>query len=156
METLREYFAVFFCSMVPVLELRASIPLGAGFELPWVPTFLVSVVGNMLPVPFILLFIRRIIAWMHTTTRLRPVAEWLEKKAAGHSDRVKEYASLGLVLLVGIPLPGTGAWTGALVAALLGIRMKYALPAIFAGVLLAGFIVSGVCYGFLSFLSFLV
>jgi len=156
MDVLRHYLAVFFCAMVPVLELRASILLGAGFGLPWVPTFLVSVLGNMLPVPFILLFIRRIIRWMHTTRRLRPVAEWLETKAANHSKRVKEYASLGLVLLVGIPLPGTGAWTGALVAALFDIRMKYALPAIFAGVLLAGFIVTGVSYGFLSFLSFLV
>ena len=156
MEALEHYLYVFVCSMVPLIELRGSIIIGAGLDLPWVPTFLISVIGNMLPIPFILLFIRRILRWMHTTKHFHGIAEWLEKKANSKSARVMEYASLGLVLFVGIPLPGTGAWTGALVAALLEMRMKYSLPAIFAGVLLAGFIVSGVAYGFLSFLSFLV
>ena len=156
MDLLRHYLTVFLLSMGPILELRASIVYGASVGLPWVPTYLVSIVGNMIPVPFILLFIRRIIQWMYTTKHFHRIAEWLEKKADSHSDRVKEYASLGLVLLVAIPLPGTGAWTAALVAALFDIRMKYALPAIFVGILLAGIIVSGVAYGFLSFLSFLV
>jgi len=113
-------------------------------------------VGNMLPVPFILLFIRRILSWMHTTRHFHKIAEWLEKKAHSKSDRVVQYAVLGLVLFVGIPLPGTGAWTGALIAALLNMRMKYALPAIFAGVCLAGAIMCCAGYGLVSFLSFLL
>ena len=153
---LRHYLYVFICSMAPLIELRGSIIIGAGLDLPWVPTYLVSVIGNMLPVPFILLFIRRILAWMHTTPHLHGIAEWLEKKAHSKSDQVLRFASVGLALFVAIPLPGTGAWTGALIAALLDMRMKYSLPSIFAGVLAAGLIVSGVSYGFFSFLSFLV
>ena len=156
MEALQLYLYVFFCSMVPLIELRGSIIIGAGLGLPWLANFLLSVIGNMIPVPFILLFIRKILAWMHTTKHFRRIAEWLEKKAHSKSDQVLKYATFGLMLFVGIPLPGTGAWTGALIASLLDMRMKYALPSIFAGVVIAGFIVSGVSYGFLSFLSFLV
>lgn len=156
MDSIRHYLYVFFCAMTPLIELRGSILIGAGLGLPWLSNFLISVAGNMLPVPFILLFIRKILAWMHTTKHFHRVAEWLEKKAHSKSDRVLRYASLGLTIFVGIPLPGTGAWTGALIAALLDMRMKYSLPAIFSGVLIAGFIVCGVSYGFLSFLAFLV
>ena len=155
LELLKEYFYVFFCSMVPLIELRGAIPLGAAMGMPWIPNFLVCLLGNMVPVPFILLFIRKILAWMHTTNSFRKIAEWLENKAHSKSDQVLKYASLGLMLFVGIPLPGTGAWTGALIAALLDMRMKYALPSIFAGVVLAAFIMSGISYGFLSFLAFL-
>lgn len=155
LEILREYIYVFFCSMVPLIELRGAIPIGAAFGMPWIPNFLISVFGNMLPVPFILLFIRKILAWMHTTKHFRAIAEWLENKAHSKSNQVLKYASFGLMLFVGIPLPGTGAWTGALIAALLDMRMRYALPSIFAGITLAAFIMSGISYGFLSFLSFL-
>jgi len=155
LEILKEYFYVFFCSMVPLIELRGAIPIGAAFGMPWIPNFLISVLGNMVPIPFILLFIRKILAWMHTTKHFRAIADWLEKKAHSKSDQVLKYASFGLMLFVGIPLPGTGAWTGALIAALLDMRMKYALPSIFAGVIIAAFIMSGISYGFLSFLSFL-
>jgi len=155
METLAHYLYVFFCSMVPLLELRGAIPIGAALGLPWIANFLLSIAGNMLPVPFILLFIRKILAWMHTTKHFHKIAEWLEKKAHSKSDQVMRYASLGLALFVGIPLPGTGAWTGALIAALLDMRMKYSLPSILAGIILAAFIMSGISYGFLSFLSFL-
>jgi len=155
METLAHYLYVFFCSMVPLIELRGAIPIGAALGLPWIANFLLSIAGNMLPVPFILLFIRKILAWMHTTKHFHKIAEWLEKKAHSKSDQVMRYASLGLALFVGIPLPGTGAWTGALIAALLDMRMKYSLPSILAGIILAAFIMSGISYGFLSFLSFL-
>jgi len=126
--------------MIPLIELRGAIPIGALQGLPWIGTFLVSVLGNMLPVPFILLFIRKILTWMHATRHFHKIAEWLEDKANKKSDQVLRYASFGLMLFVGIPLPGTGAWTGALIAALLNMRMKYALPSIFAGVTIAGFI----------------
>ncbi len=155
MEMLRHYFYVFFCSMMPLIELRGAIPIGAALGLPWLANFTVSVVGNMLPVPFILLFIRHVLSWMKTTRRLHVIAEWLEEKAQKNTTKVLKYATFGLMLFVGIPLPGTGAWTGALVAALLNMRMKYSLPSIFAGVVLAAFIMSGISYGFLSFLSFL-
>ncbi len=155
MESLLDYLWVFFCSMVPLIELRGSIPIGAGLGLPWFLNFLVSVFGNMLPIPFILLFIRQVLAWMKTTKHFSKIALWLENKAEKNKGKVMKYATFGLALFVGIPLPGTGAWTGALVAALMNMRMKYSLPSIFAGVLLAAFIMSGISYGFLSFLSFL-
>lgn len=145
---------VFFISMLPIAELRAAIPVGAAFGLPWWLNYIICVLGNMLPVPFILLFIRKILQWMKTKKKLAPIAIWVEEKAQKHSKKVQQYAALGLVLFVGVPLPGTGAWTGALIAAMLNMRFKYALPAIAAGVLIAGFIMSGVSYGFLGFLSF--
>lgn len=154
-EQIKDYLYVFFCSMVPLIELRGAIPIGAALEMPWVPNLIISVLGNMLPIPFILLFIRRILAWMKTTKHFHKIAEWLENKAAKNTAKVMKYASFGLTIFVGIPLPGTGAWTGALVAALLDMRMKYSLPSIFAGVVIAAFIMSGISYGFLGFLSFL-
>lgn len=154
-EQIKDYLYVFFCSMVPLIELRGAIPIGAALNMPWIPNFIISVLGNMLPIPFILLFIRRILAWMKTTKHFHKIAEWLENKAAKNTAKVMKYASFGLTLFVGIPLPGTGAWTGALVAALLDMRMKYSLPSIFAGVVIAAFIMSGISYGFLGFLSFL-
>ena len=146
----------FFCSMLPIIELRGSIPLGYGFGLPWELNYIISIIGNFLPVPFILLFIRRILKWMKNVPKLSKVALWLEEKAQKKSVKVLKYASIGLMLFVAVPLPGTGAWTGALVAAVLDMRMKYSLPSIAAGVIVAGFIVTGVCYGFLDFLKFLV
>jgi uncharacterized membrane protein len=155
-EYLRECLYIFGMSMIPVIELRGAIPLGFGLGLPWYISFMVSVVGNFVPVPFILLFIRKILLWMKKIPKLHKVALWLEKKAEHKSVNVMKYASAGLAVFVAIPLPGTGAWTGALVAAMLNMRMKYALPSIFAGVVAAGFIVTGVVYGFLGVLSFLV
>lgn len=154
MESLLNYLYVFLLSMVPVLELRAAIPLGAVLHLnPWI-TYAVCVVGNFLPVPFILLFIRRILAWMKTTRRLAGIANWLEEKAQKHSEKVMKYASFGLCLFVAVPLPGTGAWTGSLVAALFDIRMRYALPSVFLGVLIAGAIMTLASFGIVSAFDF--
>lgn len=153
---LRHILYIFALAMVPVIELRGAIPLGAGLDLPWWVTFLTCVVGNMVPVPFILLFIRQILHWMKKIRHLDKIANWVEEKARKHSNQVTKYATWGLVLFVGIPLPGTGAWTGALIAAMLDMRLKYALPSIFFGVLIAGFLVTGISYGFLSALSFLL
>lgn len=155
LEQIEHYLYVFFCSMVPLIELRGAIPIGAALGLPWLANFTVSVIGNMVPVPFILLFIRHILAWMKTTKAFSKIALWVEEKGKKNTVKVMKYASFGLMLFVGIPLPGTGAWTGALAAALLNMRMKYSLPSIFAGVIIAAFIMSGISYGFLSFLSFL-
>ena len=153
---LRHVLDIFALSMVPIIELRGAIPLGAGLDLPWWLTFLVCTVGNMVPVPFILLFIRAILKWMKRVKHLDRIALWVEGKAHKHAHKVTRYATWGLVLFVGIPLPGTGAWTGALIAAMLDMRMKYALPSILLGVLIAGFLVTGVSYGFLSALDFML
>lgn len=142
--------------MLPIIELRGAIPFGTGLGLPWWLNFIICIVGNFLPVPFILIFIKKMLKWMNGVKYLDKVAFWIENKAHKASGRVLKYATLGLLIFVAVPFPGTGAWTGALIASMLDMRMKYALPSIFGGVLIAGFIVTGVSYGFLSFLKFLV
>ena len=144
----------FLISMVPVFELRGAIPYGvtAGLE-PWVACVL-AIVGNLLPVPFILLFIRRIFAWMRRFDRLRPIVEKLERRASGKSAKVRQYELLGLFLFVAVPLPGTGAWTGSLIAALMEMRLKRALPTIALGVLTAGVAVTLVAVLGVEALSF--
>ncbi|MBO5275212.1 MAG: small multi-drug export protein [Clostridia bacterium] len=153
-EQIKEYLYVFFCSMLPIIELRGSIPIGCALGLPWYLNYIVSVVGNFLPVPFILLFIKKILQWMKTVPKFEKIALWVEKKAEKNTDKVTKYATFGLLVFVATPLPGTGAWTGALIAALIGMKFKYAMLSVAIGVLIAGFIMSGVSYGFLSFLSF--
>ena len=132
----------FLISMIPIIELRGAIPYGiaAGIN-PWL-TFALSVVGNMLPIPFILLFIRKIFTWMKRYPKLAKIAEKFEARAAKKSGTVKKSETIGLCILVAIPLPGTGAWTGTLVAALMNMRIKRALPTIFVGVLIAGLVVT--------------
>ena len=139
---------VFFISMLPVVELRGAIPAAAVAGIDWHVAYLLCVVGNMLPVPFILLFIRRLLIWMNTKPRLKRFAGWIEDHAMKRSSRIGRFEVLGLILFVAIPIPGTGAWTGAIIAALLDIRMKTALPALLIGVLAAGILVSGIAYGF--------
>ena len=150
---IKNYLWVFFISLVPIVELRGAIPIGASLGNEWLPNMLLCIVGNLIPVPFILLFIRHIVSWLKKT-RFSRVAEWIENKAQKNSAKVMKYASLGLLLFVAIPLPGTGAWTGALVAAMFDMRMKYALPSIAAGVVTAAVIMTLASYGFVSFLSF--
>ncbi|MEA4964318.1 MAG: small multi-drug export protein [Oscillospiraceae bacterium] len=135
-------------SMTPILELRGAIPIATANGLNLYVTIVISVIGNLIPVPFIILFIRRIFGWMRTKSeRLNGVVARLETRAAKKSELVYRYAFWGIVVLVAIPLPGTGAWTGALVAAMLEMRLKTAFPAIALGVLIAGIIVSFVTYG---------
>ncbi len=155
-EGIPEELVTFLISMVPVIELRGAIPyaIAAGLS-PWL-AFLLSVLGNMLPVPFILLFIRKILDWMKQYPRLSKIALWVETRAAGKGARVKRTQMIGLFLFVAIPLPGTGAWTGALVASLINMRMRRAIPAIFLGVLVAGLIVTLVMQLGITALSFLV
>ncbi len=137
-------------AMVPIIELRGALPIGMGLGLDMWTAFAASVVGNMIPVPFILLLIRHIFAWLKKRPWWGPKIEWLERKGHLKGRVVRKYSALGLYILVAIPLPGTGAWTGALAAALLNMRLKTAVPAIFAGVLTAGLIVLAVSYGAFS------
>jgi uncharacterized membrane protein len=144
---LKEMTVTFFISMVPVIELRGAIPVGIAAGLSPAVAYIVSVLGNLVPVPFILLLIRRIFDWLRHTQSLGPVIEKLERRAHLKGRLVTKYRVPGLILLVGIPLPGTGAWTGALVAALLDIRLRTAIPAILVGLLIAGAITLGVTMG---------
>ncbi len=139
----------FVVSMLPIVELRGAIPIGVAMGLSPILSAVISVVGNLLPVPFIIIFIRRIFAWMQKKSpKLASIAERLEKKAISKGDTLYKSELIGLMIFVAIPLPGTGAWTGALIAAILNIRLKSALPAIAAGVVIAGFLVLGITYGF--------
>ena len=147
--TLGKIIATFFVSMVPIIELRGAIPIGTEyFGLDYWVVVTVSVIGNILPVPFIILFIRKIFELMRKwSKKLDGLVTKLEKRAQSKSDVVQKYAFWGLFALVAIPLPGTGAWTGALVAAMLDMRLKRAFPAIALGVVTAAAIVTFVTYG---------
>lgn len=153
MNALHTIVLTFLISMVPVLELRGAIPFGVANGLPPLAALAVAICGNLVPVPFIILFIRRIFAWLRTWKSLCGLVEKLEARAKKKSETVKKYAWIGLCILVAIPLPGTGAWTGALVAALMNMRMKQAMPAITLGVIIAGLIMTVVSYGFVHLLG---
>lgn len=137
----------FLISMVPVLELRFALPFGVGMGLDPKFALVICILGNMVPVPFIILFIRYILDWMKKFEKFRRIAEKLEAKAQKHEGKIEKYEALGLFILVALPLPGTGAWTGSLVAALFDIRLSRAVPVIFAGVITAGIIVFLITYG---------
>ena len=137
----------FLISMVPVLELRGAIPVGVAGGLSPLAAMAIASLGNLVPIPFLIVFTRRVFNWLKTKGRLRVLVEKLETRAAEKSQVVLKYAWWGLCILVAIPLPGTGAWTGALVAAVLNMRLKKAMPAITVGVVIAGFIVTCLTYG---------
>ena len=137
-----KYLITFLISMVPVIELRGAIPIALAKDIePWV-AFMLAVFGNMLPVPFILVFVRSVFNWMKKYEKLGQIVTKLEARAESKSESVRKYELVGLCILVAIPLPGTGAWTGALVAALMKMRIRRALPTIFVGVVIAGVIVT--------------
>ena len=137
----------FLMAMVPVVELRGAIPMGVAAGLPPAVAAVTAMAGNLTPVPCILLLLRRVFALMRKSAWLGPKVDRLERRAHLKGRKVRKYRTLGLVLLVAIPLPGTGAWTGALVADVLDIRMRIALPAIAAGVVIAGCITTAVTCG---------
>ena len=145
---MKDILLTFLVAMVPVVELRGAIPFGVVRGLNLWTAIIASVLGNLVPVPFIILFIRRIFAWMRAhMPKLDGLVTRMEKKAEKNRAAVEKYAFWGLAILVAIPLPGTGAWTGALVAAMMEMRLKRAFPAIVIGVVIAGVIVSVVTYG---------
>ena len=150
---LKNILWVFFISMIPVVELRGAIPVGAALGLDWPLSFVLSVMGNMVPVPFILIFMKRVIKSMKSTKRLKGIAERIEDHAIKKSKLVGNIEALGLIVFIAIPLPGTGAWTGAMIASLLNMRLRYAVICILIGVLLAGLIVTGITYGFAALIT---
>ena len=143
-----EFILTLLVSMLPVVELRGGIPFGVVAGLPVWAAYLAAVIGNLLPVPFIVVYIQRIFMFMRQNMpRLNSVVDKMEQKAHLKSASVLKYQYLGLAIFVAIPLPGTGAWTGALVAAFLDMRLKKAMPSIMGGVLSAGLIISILSYG---------
>ena len=145
--TVGSIFATAAISMVPIIELRGAIPIAVANDVNYWVAITVSIIGNLIPVPFIILFIRRLFAVMHNWGKFGNLVKKLEDRAQSKSDVVVKYAFWGLFILVAIPLPGTGAWTGALVAAMLDVRLKRAFPAIALGVVAAAAIVTFVTYG---------
>jgi len=139
-----EFLLTMLVSMVPIIELRVGLPFGVMLGLPYPVAFLAAVIGNVLPAPFIIVYIRRIFQWMRRRLpKLNTMVDKLERKAHLKGEKVNKYKYLGLFLFVGIPLPGTGAWTGSLAAAFLDMPLSRAIPSIVGGVILAGCIMLG-------------
>ena len=154
---IKKYFWVFLISMVPLIEIRGAIPYAVGFELPLVPSIIVAVIGNMLPVPFIFLFARRVLEWGKDKKYIGKFFTWCLEKGHKGGEKLQAKAGRGLywalLLFVGIPLPGTGAWTGTLAASLLDMDFKKSVIYIMAGVLLAGAIMLAASLGVFGAIS---
>lgn len=152
LETVGREWCVFFCSMIPIIELRGAIPMGALFGMPWWQSFLISIAGNILPVPFILLFINKIIQWMSSSKIkvFNKFANWLLHKVDKNRSKIEKYAFWGVCLFVAIPLPATGAWTGSLVAAAIDMKFWKALLSAFVGICIAGIVMTLLSYGIAS------
>ena len=138
---------IFIISMIPILELRGGLLAASLLKISAAKALPICIVGNIIPIPFILLFIRQIFKLMKKTKIFRGLIERLEKRAMGKSDQIKRYEFLGLLLFVGVPLPGTGAWTGSLIASLLEVDIKKSSVAIFCGLIMATVIMYVVSYG---------
>ena len=148
---------VFLCSMVPIIELRGAIPLGWATNIPWWLTYLLAVVGNMLPVPFILLLIRQVLTVMEKMPIkfVRAFAAWLRRKAEKNTDKIQRFGFWGLCFFIAIPLPVTGAWTGSLVAATIRMNFWRAMLSALLGVMIAGAVVTLICLGVSSGIEWL-
>lgn len=140
----KHYLIIFFISMVPLVELRGAIPFSQGFGLPVIPSFIICIIGNMLPVPFIYLFARKVLLWGRNKPLIGKFFTWCLEKGEKGGKKLQEKAGRGLfvalLLFVGIPLPGTGAWTGTLAASILDMDFKSTVAAAMLGVMLAGVI----------------
>ncbi len=154
---MKKYLIVFLISMVPLIELRGAIPYAVGFDLPLVPSYIVAIIGNMLPVPFIFLFARRILEWGKDKGVIGPFFRWCLEKGAKAGEKLGSKSGMGLymalVLFVGIPLPGTGAWSGTLAASLLDMDFRKSVICVMAGVLLAGVIMLAASLGLFGAIS---
>lgn len=145
--TIPPQLVAFAISLFPVLELRGGMIAARLLEIPFLQAFIICYVGNMLPIPFILLFIRKIFAWMRKFKAFARIVDKMEERSEKKKGTIQKYKEWGLLLFVAIPLPGTGGWTGALIAALMDLRFKKCLPIITLGVFIAGLIMSLITYG---------
>lgn len=154
---MKKYLIVFLISMVPLIELRGAIPYAVGFELPTVPSYIVAVIGNMLPVPFIYLFARKVLEWGKDRKVIGGFCRWCLTKGEKGGAKLQEKAGRGLyvalLLFVGIPLPGTGAWTGTLAASFLNMDFKKSILTVMGGVVLAGCIMLAASFGVFGAIS---
>ncbi len=153
---LGDRFALFMISLIPLIEERGAIIFGAARKMPWYEVLPICIISNMLPVPFLLLFGMKIIRWLKTTKTFGPFFIKYETKLHAKSETVKKYGFFALTMFVGIPVPGTGAWSGSLVATILEFDFKKGLRSIFLGVLMAGVILTLASYGVFSFLRILL
>ena len=153
-----EELCVFFCSMLPVIELRGAIPMAFAMGLTWWQAYLLSIIGNMLPVPFILLLINIVLKWMSASkvAFFNKIANFLYGKVEKNRAKIERYSFWGLCLFIAIPLPVTGAWTGSLVAAVIGMKPWKAFVSALLGVLIAGVIVTLIVYSGIGFLAWVV
>ena len=158
LEILGKELSVFICSMLPVIELRGSIPMAFAFGISWWEAYLISAIGNIFPVPFILLLINVIIKWLAKSKfkLLNKFANFLLSKVEKNRAKIEKYSFWGLCLFVAIPLPATGAWTGALVAGVIGMKSWKAFLSTMFGVMIAGAIVTLIVYGGFGFLAWLI
>lgn len=154
---LRKFLIVFLVSMVPLIELRGAIPYAIGFKLPLFASYVVAIAGNMLPVPFIYLFARKVLVWGADKPLIGGFFSWCLDKGEKGGKKLQKSAGRGLYwalfLFVGIPLPGTGAWTGTLAASILDMDFKKSILAVIGGVILAGIIMGAVSAGVFGALS---
>jgi len=147
----KNYLWIFFISMVPLIELRGAIPVSQALQMPIVPSYIVCIIGNMLPVPIIYLFARRFLEWGQDKKVIGGICRFFLIKGTAAGEKLQSKAGRGiflaLLLFVGIPIPGTGAWTGTLAASLLGMRFRDTVIAVMLGVLLAGLIMMAASLG---------
>ncbi len=141
---------VFIISLMPILELRGGLIAAALLDLNPVSSYIISIIGNVLPVPFILLLINYILKWMRGSKHFKGIANWLDSKVEKHKTQIEKYGFWGLVLFVGIPLPGTGAWTGCLIASVLEMNRKKAFLAALLGIFMASIIMMIVSFGIIG------
>ena len=142
--------SVFLISLMPILELRGGLIAAALLDVNPVASYIISIIGNIIPVPFILWFINRILDWMRKGKRLSKIAKWLDKKVEKHKGQIEKFGFWGLVFVVGIPLPGTGAWTGCLIASVLEMDRKKAFLAAMIGIFMASIIMMILSFGILK------
>ena len=141
---------VFIISLMPILELRGGLIAAALLGLSPLKSYIICIIGNILPVPFILLLINKILSWMRTSRHFSKIANWLDKKVEKHKGQIEKYGYLGVILFVGIPLPGTGAWTGSLIASVLEMNRKKTFLAVCIGVLMASIIMMILSFGVIA------
>ena len=145
-EAFANYVYVFIISMIPIIELRGAMPVASLIGLPFLPSLIVAIIGNLIPVPFILFFIKAVCQWMKKIKGLQKFPLFLEEKVEKNKEKVTKYGKWGLYLFVAIPLPGTGAWTGALIASFLNFKNRDSFVAIASGVVTAGIIMTAISY----------
>ncbi len=146
MEMWQELLVVFGISMVPIVELRGAIPIAIAYDVPWQLAYILCVLGNIFPVPFIIAYMKPIFGFIRRSKFFVKFIDWMEKRTMKKAETVLKYSGIALFVFVAIPAPGTGAWTGAMIAAILGMRMKYSVPWIALGVAVAGAIVTFLSY----------